>query len=415
MPPANAAKAKKRKAKKKQGQWTVMVFMGANTEQGNTPMFDAAHDDLQEMANVGSGGPLKLYVQIHGQGIPQRGRIKPTKNLVLQDVPPAERNPAGGLALGSFIRWALQEARHKPEKEDHHTMLVLWGHAYNFGIGHAETRQGTVDALDYDELSRVLKHLQGQFLSAANGEKRKLDILGFDACDIAGVELACQFEPFAKYLLGSEIGVPIPGWPYDRILHRLKHPFGGNLMNALQLGKFVVARYCEAYTAAARIVSLTLLDLERVPELRARAEVLADTLAESIDRGTVGRDQIASLFVQSQTGVDKPFVDVADLCLNLVRWSCDPVVMEAARSLGDFLISPDIPNDGAIRGPLLDPFVVNHGRNASQTARLNGISLYAPHVAPINDADATRIFYEKLTFSQVARWSELVNDLRDSS
>ena len=42
--------------------------------------------------------------------------------------------------------------------------------------------------------------------------------VAFDACDLATVEMACQLKPFAKYLLGSQIGIPLPGWPYDRVL-----------------------------------------------------------------------------------------------------------------------------------------------------------------------------------------------------
>ena len=404
MPSAKTAKAVK--SKNKDQQWTVMVFMGVATEAGNVPMFDAADADLQEMAHVGSGGPLKLFVQMHGQGVPQRARIEKTKTVVLKDVPPGERSTTGGRALGAFIRWALAQAGHRRDDPDHYSMLILWGHAYGFAIGAAPTRDGSIDALDFDELSSVLKRLQAEFLTGQDGE-HKLDILGFDACDIATVEMACQLQPFAKYLLGSQIGVPIPGWPYDRILDRLRHPVR-DTMTPVDFGTYTVRRYCESYTAR-RIVSLTMLDLERAFELRACGEVLAATLMAAISRDEYTRDRIASLFVQSQTMIDKPFIDVADLCLNLIRWSGDPVVMEAARALGDFLISPEA------RGEVHGPFVVVHGRNASQTARLNGVSLYAPHVAPINDADAVRGLYEKLTFSQVTRWSDLVNELRRSS
>ena len=100
---------------------------------------------------------------------------------------------------------------------------MLWGHAYDFAIGRATTHDGTIDALDFAELSRVLERLQAQFGAPGSA---KLDILGFDACDLSTVEMACQLQPFASYLLGSQIGIPIPGWPYDRILDRLRTPFG---------------------------------------------------------------------------------------------------------------------------------------------------------------------------------------------
>ena len=119
------------------------------------------------------------------------------------------------------------------------------------------------------------------------------------------------------------------------------------------------------------------------------------------------------MFSESQTAAGKPYVDVADLCLNLVRYSGDKFVVEAARTLGDFLISPQ---------PLADendsetsrPFVVEHGRNTGQTARLNGLSIYAPHVAPGRDFDAVRYLYQNFVFAQETQWSGLVHALARS-
>ena len=117
------------------------------------------------------------------------------------------------------------------------------------------------------------------------------------------------------------------------------------------------------------------------------------------------------LFTQSQTGEDKPFVDVVDFCLNLVRYSGDPLVAEAARALGDVLLSPRPPIVGKRSAGTGLPFIVDHGRNAGELARLNGISLYAPHVAVGNDFDAVRCLYDRFVFAQETVWSGLVHAL----
>lgn len=389
-------------------KWTVMVFMGADTEVGNAPMLDAARADLAEMWSVKPGGRLNLFVQVHyGRGAPQRSHVGIS---ALRDVPAGQQDPARGQALLHFIAWALEEAnRRLPEYSEHYSMLVLWGHAYEFAIGHAPTRQGTIDALDFAELSKVLESLQERF-GSPGGPPPKLDILGFDACDLATVEMAYQLSPFAHYLLGSQIGIPIPGWPYDRILRRLRFPIGRRLMGPAEFGSFIVRRYCESYTAL-RTVSLTLLDLKRTSELVDRTDVLSLMLARAIGRDADTRDEIAFLFSQSQTAADKPYVDVADLCLNLIRHSGEPLVIEAARALGDFLISPQQEVvHGSVDG-LGKPFVVEHGRNAGQSARLNGISLYAPHVAPVTDSAAVRHLYDNFVFARKYSWSRLVHSL----
>jgi hypothetical protein len=103
------------------------------------------------------------------------------------------------------------------------------------------------------------------------------------------------------------------------------------------------------------------------------------------------------------------------LCLNLGRYSSDLLVTEAARALGDFLISPQPPLVGRSAEGAGRPFVIEHGRNTGQTARLNGISIYAPHVAPNRDFDAVRHLYNNFVFAQETRWSGLVHALAKPS
>ena len=72
-------------AKAHPAQWTVMVFMGADTIEGNAPLGDAADADLAEMASAGSGGQLKIFAQVHGKSpAPQRSYIGVTP---MKDVP----------------------------------------------------------------------------------------------------------------------------------------------------------------------------------------------------------------------------------------------------------------------------------------------------------------------------------------
>ena len=157
---------------------------------------------------------------------------------------------------------------------------------------------------------------------------------------MATVELACQLQPYAKYLLGSQIAIPIPGWPYDRILDRLVKP-QGRLMVPAEFGAYVVRRFCESYPASSP-VSLTMLDLAQTPRLRAHAEVLSLTLASAIGNPDACH-RILDVFYRSQTAEDRPFVDVAELCLNLLRDSGDTLVAEAARSLGNLLAGSQPP------------------------------------------------------------------------
>jgi Clostripain family len=407
MSPTNPANPPVTQSPGKGVKWTVMVFMGADTLAANAPLGDAADADLAEMKYVGSGGSLNILVQVHGKAVaPQRSHIGVTP---MTDVPINEREPGDGHALLNFVRWALGRARHDLTNPNHYSMLVLWGHAYDFAFGRSLTQAGVLDALDFAELKSVLERLQNEYGGAGVA---KLDILGFDACDLATVEMVCQFQPFVQYLLGSEIGIPIPGWPYDRILDRLRHP-KGRPMGPAEFGTYVVRRFCESYLASTP-VSLTMLDLRQAAELSGYTDELAQTLARMIV-DVDSRDLIAFLFERSQTDGGKPSVDVADLCLNLVRDSGDGDVIAAARKLGDFLFSarPPLVGQSLVGGGR--PLIVEHGRNAGETARLNGLSIYAPHVAPFHDFDAVGDLYQKFVFVQQTSWGKFVHALARTS
>ncbi len=343
-----------------------MVFMGAATIDGNAPLIEAAQADLEEMAAVGSGDALNIFAQIHrGRDVvPRRAWIKegmPTRIDALEEVPQDQRELDAGLALIGFIMWAFDCAKHNPNNPHHYSLLVLWGHAYAFAFGREPTNEGIIDALDFAELSRLLERLQIELKAPG----AKLHILGFDACDVSTVEIACQLDRFAHYLLGSEIGIPLPGWPYDRILDRLRHPYSpnGSVMGPAELGAYTVRRFCESYKAESRAVSLTLLNLQCAPDIFTQAEMLALVLARAIGDADA-RDRIANLFVQSQTLPGKPFVDVADLCLNLMRSSGDRLIYGAARDLGDLLIGPRVTPH---RGWSVMPTARTFGRSSSST------------------------------------------------
>jgi len=380
--------------------WTILVFMGAERVPGSADLVAASRADIEEMEELfvtKPRVPVNLFVQVHGDGEPYRRDIV---NHERYDVSATDQDATNGNALIQFMRWAFDQA---PDTD--HSLLVLWGHAFEFAIGRAETRTG-IDALDFAELAGVLETFQQR-------TARTLDIIGFDACDLATIEIAYQLRKYANYLLASEIGIPIPGWPYNRVLDRLKDP-KDRQMGPAELGTYIVRRYCEAYRAEALTVSLTLLDLTKAEEVVGLTETLSRKLAISMADDPGELELISDLFVQSQTIEDKPFVDAADLCLNLFRNSSYGEVRTAAEKLGNFLISARPVPPGKSEYGEGRPFVVEHGRNACETGNLQGVSLYAPHVASIFDVEAAATFYEKLEFTKETLWDDVVRALAES-
>lgn len=400
-------------------RWAIMVFMGAGSIQGDAPLEAYVKADLEEiqkgLAAGGWKGKVDVFVEIHGLG-------RPTRQHIGVDTEPEFVPDSGGGVDGkpilAFLEWALKTSRHRA---DDHSLLVLWGHAYEFAMGRQETTSG-VDGLDVAEFAGALKAFQDtarKVMGVGKEYTPKLDLIGFDTCDAATLELANQLAPFADYLLASQIGVPLPGWPYDTILERLLDARSGKVMTPADLGSFVVRRFAERYSQPGmdglpRPVSLTLLDLARAPEAFDAAEILAGALARASASDVDELDTIVDQFFNAQTTDGKPFIDVADFCLNLSRHSASEEVRQVARALGDILIRPRLDashpdSDG--RGSL----VVELARNAHQTAKLHGVSLYAPFVVDENDFDwrTSRFWYNKFDFTGETFWGRLVHVLAE--
>jgi Clostripain family len=368
--------------------WSVLVYMAVDTVPPNADLADAAQADMEEIQRAGSNDRLRISIKTHRGGDVQTILVGER-----QGAAPAKLLPEGPPEPGRVDTEGVDDFIGENAGR-HHTILILWGHAYDFAFGQSVDAPGIgLNDIRKDEWVQAV----------CDTDARKIDIVGFDACDAANIEYACQLQPVARYLLASQVGVPIPGWPYDTILKALKLR-RARPMSPTDFGAFAVRRYCESYPKAR--VSLTLLDLEQARMASAYVRVLAVALAQGI-QDTTTLERIATAFERSQTVIGKPYVDLADLCLNLTRDSGAPRVMAAARALGDFLVGgPPEPRP---------PLVLEHGRRGYSTAKLNGLSIYAPHVAPENweSIEDIRRRYDALEFTRVhcPEWTQVVHAL----
>jgi Clostripain family/TIR domain len=393
-------------------KWTVMVFMGAAVRAGEVNLTLAAVDDAAEIEAVGSGPGLNIFVQIHGgEGVSRRSHVGVSPMV---EVPSDQRDAAGGVALGAFLRWSLTTAEHDPRRPNHYSMLVLWGNPAP-AIGRADDRTFAGGPISLAELSTVLRRSLDEF--GGSGQP-KLDIIAFDGLDAATVEMAYELGPLAAYLIASQRGIPLPIWPYGQILDQLRRS-SDRPMRPVELGSFVVREVCGRY-ASSDPVSLSLLHLERAPELFAHVEQLARKLVIALDDGR-DPDHIEDAFSRAQIVEGTPYVDITEFCHYLAHGSGDALVVEAARTLGDFLVGAPPPlvrwsNQRTERPSIVTgrPFIVEQDRNAVQMARLNGISIYAPHLEPVMDDASAQVLYTQCRFSRESLWSDLVFALAGS-
>lgn len=172
-------------------------------------------------------------------------------------------------------------------------MLILWDHGGGSagGICYDELFDG--DPLGFAEIKDALVTLYGEA-----PDEKPFDIIGFDACLMATVDMAAMLAPFADYMVASEQLEPACGWRYDAFLGALaKNP----AMDGAELGRVI----CDTYYEACRElglegdVTLSTIDLSKIGHL---SDLLAFMSVEGI--GTM-MDNPSGFYAELGRGASK--------------------------------------------------------------------------------------------------------------
>ena len=272
-------------------KWTVLVYM-AGDDRNPGGIEYAISQDLAEIKQVGSTDSVHFLVQTDDATgtASYRYRLRKGKDLASDRIErfSGDLNTGSTKTLVDFVQWA----HHLFPAE--RTALVLWGH----GSGHDDqniyrTARGTMSPRTAARLAQrrlgffsgtrrsLLEQgptrgygyddTAGDFLDNAELRKallqvkeilgRKLDILGFDACLMAMIEVAYQIHDVANILVASERTEPGDGWWYSRAFRDLPdHP---ETMPQKLVGTIVDA-YRDAYD---NDMTLSAIDLAKVPPL----------------------------------------------------------------------------------------------------------------------------------------------------
>ena len=277
-----------------------MVFMGAATIDGNAPLIEAAEADLEEMAAVGSGDALNIFAQVHrGRDVvPRRAWIKEGMSTRIDASRRSRKICASWMRPGPHA----SSSRHSTVRDTTPTILTTTPYSCCGPCLCLRLRARADQRRDH-RCTRSLPRCRVSWRGCKSNSRRQVRapyprirclryLDGRDCMPARSVR---------EYLLGSEIGIPLPGWPYDRILDRLRYPDSpkGIVMGPAEFGVYTVRRICESYKAESRAVSLTLLNLDCALDVFTQAEMLALVLARAIGDADA-RDRIANLFVLSK-------------------------------------------------------------------------------------------------------------------
>ena len=135
--------------------------------------------------------------------------------------------------------------------------VFFWNHGGGSVAGAAFDELYDSDSIKLPELIQAL---------TATDTGEKYELIGFDTCLMATVDVADACDDFANYLVASEELEPGCGWSYDKFMSSLAE---NPSMNGAELGKHICDSFYEgcAEIGQADSTTLAVIDLSKIPAL----------------------------------------------------------------------------------------------------------------------------------------------------
>ncbi len=259
-----------------------------------------------------------------------------------------------------------------------------------------EALESSQDVLRMDELSSALaKALDGK-------KKRKIDILGMDACLMGMIEVGYQVRESVDYLVATEDTIPDDGWPYDNILARLVDCPD---MSPEDFSATIVREYLIHYREYEKDVAKSVCNLNRSQSLVSSLKGLAMELRNRLSEDEV-RVAILGSRATAQTFYVKDYVDLYDFCAKLEKLCPDEKVKSGCAKIMN-VIRRSKQEDGEKGSPSQgheNNFVSEYGFIGHRMRGSNGVSIYFPIVEPSSK-------YADLPFAKDSEWYGFLKEL----
>jgi len=308
-----------------QADYTVLVYMvGSDLESGQGY---AATWDLMEMAAVGPSSSVNVIVQTGGADakpdeyrfldfttVQRLNILGNDEYVILDDL--GRKNMGKSSTLSDFLVWGTQEF--PAEKY----ALILWDHGGGIhGFGNDEMYG--MDGTDLDEFAVALS-------SAYQETGIIFEVIGFDQCLMATIEVAAVIENYANYMVASEELEPGDGWDYTAIISSLQN---NPNQDGKSLGKVIAdsyvqhIKYWDDYWGinSHRMITLSVVDLSKIDSLVNAWGQLDNSLGQEINAGNgyyysqaLTNSERYAIDVRAKT--DSGHTDIKDLVTNISHY-----------------------------------------------------------------------------------------------
>ena len=242
------------------GSWAVYWYLCGSDLETNGGF---ATTDLSEMMEVQLPENVNVVIQTGGAAVWQNDQMDPEKlqrwlynSEGLQIIEEQDTaNMGDAQTLYEFLAFANEN--YPADK----VAVTFWNHGGGSVSGAAFDELHGLDSLDLAEMYQAFDAVW-----PADAEHPALELVGFDTCLMATVDVASTFQNFAKYLVASEEVEPGNGWLYSGWLGALAE---NTDMDGAALGTAICDTYyqgCEAVGTQDQ-TTLSVTDLSRLEPL----------------------------------------------------------------------------------------------------------------------------------------------------
>ena len=258
--------------------WAVYWYLCGSDLESNGGF---ATMDLSEMMEVELPENVNVVIETGGASVWQNDEVDPSKlqrwlynSEGLQLLEESETaNMGDAQTLYEFLDFA--NTNYPADR----VAVTFWNHGGGSVSGAAFDELHGLDSLDLAEMYQAFDAVW-----PADKDDPALELIGFDTCLMATVDVAAVFQNFAKYLVASEEVEPANGWLYSSWLGALAED---PAMDGARLGRAI----CDSYYEGCETVgtqdqtTLSLTDLRKLTPLLDAYETFGQEALARLLRG----------------------------------------------------------------------------------------------------------------------------------
>ncbi len=293
------------KASATSAQWTFMIYVCADNNLENSWL-----PNLQALEAVGSTSNVHFValVDLKSTQTVEFIHIEKGRHTIIETWP--EQNMGNPSVVVNFVNRV--KTLYRADKY----LLDFWDHGN--GWAYFCWDQSADDWLDVPKLGQIMDTVGF------------IDIIGFDACDMAQAEVYYELIGHASYVVGSEESIPLMGWPYDTDAQDLvSNPY----QDALTYANELVVNYGEFYASLKGYGSETFSAVD-VAQMSSLAMAFHDWASEMLaNLGEFRSKYSSALKSAKRMWATYYYVDVYDYMIELLKENIPTALIAATENV----------------------------------------------------------------------------------